>query len=138
MAIAHETEPWAALLEQGRTDQRLVHDDSYDARLPRLTLVPGELSPAVMGALASAGIEELYSHQGQALYDAFEGPTIVSTGTASGKSLCFQLPTLQTLTTDRTARALYLYPTKALAQDQARSLHAFGLHRQVRPAIYDG
>ncbi|HTT27816.1 MAG TPA: DEAD/DEAH box helicase [Solirubrobacteraceae bacterium] len=138
MAIAHETEPWAALLEQGRTDQRLVHDDFYDPRSPRLTLVPGELSPAVTGALANAGIEELYSHQSQALYDAFEGPTIVTTGTASGKSLCFQLPTLQTLTTDRTARALYLYPTKALAQDQARSLHAFGLHKQVRPAIYDG
>ena len=42
------------------------------------------------------------------------------------------------LTSDRTARALYLYPTKALAQDQARALHAFGLHKQVRPAIYDG
>ena len=39
---------------------------------------------------------------------------------------------------DRTARALYLYPTKALAQDQARALHAFGLHKQIRPAIYDG
>ncbi|HEV3387893.1 MAG TPA: DEAD/DEAH box helicase [Solirubrobacteraceae bacterium] len=138
MAVAHETEPWAALLEQGRTDQRLVHDDFYDARSPRLTLVPGELSPAVTDALAKAGIQELYSHQSQALYDAFEGPTIVTTGTASGKSLCFQLPTLQVLTADRTARALYLYPTKALAQDQARSLHAFGLHKQVRPAIYDG
>ncbi len=138
VAVAHETEPWAALLEQGRTDQRLVHDDSYDARSPRLTLVPGELSPAVIDALAKAGIHELYSHQSQALYDAFEGPTIVTTGTASGKSLCFQLPTLQVLTADKTARALYLYPTKALAQDQARSLHAFGLHKQVRPAIYDG
>ena len=42
------------------------------------------------------------------------------------------------LTSDRTARALYLYPTKALAQDQARALHAFGLHKQIRPAIYDG
>jgi DEAD/DEAH box helicase domain-containing protein len=138
VAVAHETEPWAALLEQGRTDQRLVHDDFYDARSPHLTLVPGELSPAVTDALAKAGIQELYSHQSQALYDAFEGPTIVTTGTASGKSLCFQLPTLQVLTADRTARALYLYPTKALAQDQARSLHAFGLHKQVRPAIYDG
>ncbi|HEY2657448.1 MAG TPA: DEAD/DEAH box helicase [Solirubrobacteraceae bacterium] len=138
MAVAHETEPWAALLEQGRTDQRLVHDDFYDARSSRLTLVPGELSPAVTDALAKAGIQGLYSHQSQALYDAFEGPTIVTTGTASGKSLCFQLPTLQVLTADRTARALYLYPTKALAQDQARSLHAFGLHKQVRPAIYDG
>jgi DEAD/DEAH box helicase domain-containing protein len=138
VAVAHETEPWAALLEQGRTDQRLVHDDFYDARSSRLTLVPGELSPAVTDALAKAGIQGLYSHQSQALYDAFEGPTIVTTGTASGKSLCFQLPTLQVLTADRTARALYLYPTKALAQDQARSLHAFGLHKQVRPAIYDG
>ena len=69
---------------------------------------------------------------------AFEAPTIITTGTASGKSLCFQLPTLQVLSTDRAARALYLYPTKALAQDQARALHAFGLHKLVRPAIYDG
>jgi DEAD/DEAH box helicase domain-containing protein len=92
VAIAHETEPWAALLEQGRTDQRLVHDDFYDAQPPRLTHVPDELSPAVIVALANVGIEELYSHQRQALYDAFEAPTIVTTGTASGKSLCFQLP----------------------------------------------
>src|ERR1700741_573274 len=138
MAIAHETEPWAALLEQGRTDQRLVHDDFYEARPPRLTLVPGELGPGVTQALANVGIDELYTHQSQALYDAFEGPTIVTTGTASGKSLCFQLPTLQVLTADRTARALYLYPTKALAQDQARALHTCGLHKQVRPASYHG
>ena len=73
---------------------------------------------------ANVGIDQLYSHQSDALYDAFEAPTIVTTGTASGKSLCFQLPTLEVLTSDRTARALYLYPTKALAQDQARALHA--------------
>src|SRR5207253_8121026 len=66
------------------------------------------------------------------------GPTIVTTGTASGKSLCFQLPTLEVLTADRKARALYLYPTKALAQDQARALQALGLHQAIRPAIYDG
>ncbi|MBV9310664.1 MAG: DEAD/DEAH box helicase, partial [Solirubrobacterales bacterium] len=57
---------------------------------------------------------------------------------ASGKSLCFQLPTLQLLSSDPAARALYIYPTKALAQDQARALHGFGLHRVIRPAIYDG
>jgi DEAD/DEAH box helicase domain-containing protein len=138
VAIAGETEPWTALLEQGRDDQRLVHDDSYEARRPRLTSIPDELNPTVKQALAAAGIEELYSHQAEALYKAFEGPTIVTTGTASGKSLCFQLPTLQTLSADRTARALYLYPTKALAQDQARALHGFGLHKLIRPAIYDG
>ena len=89
-------------------------------------------------ALARAGIEELYTHQAHALTAAFAGPTIVTTGTASGKSLCFQLPTLDVLCSDRAARALYLYPTKALAQDQARSLHAFGLGAALRPAIYDG
>ena len=138
MAIANETEPWTALLEQGSEDHRLVHDDVYDGRAARLTDVPAELGPAVRQALAHVGIDRLYAHQADALYRAFEGPTIVTTGTASGKSLCFQLPTLETLTSDRTARALYLYPTKALAQDQARALHAFGLHKQIRPAIYDG
>ncbi len=138
VAIAHDTEPWAALLEQGRTDQRLVHDDFYDARPARPVLVPSELGPAARSALANVGIDQLYSHQSDALYDAFEAPTIVTTGTASGKSLCFQLPTIEVLSSDRAARALYLYPTKALAQDQARALHAFGLHKQIRPAIYDG
>ncbi|MBV9337861.1 MAG: DEAD/DEAH box helicase [Solirubrobacterales bacterium] len=138
MAIADETEPWTALLEQGRDDQRLVHDDCYEARGPRLVPVPGALGPAVKQALERAGINHLYTHQAEALDKAIEGPTIVTTGTASGKSLCFQLPTLEVLTSDRTARALYLYPTKALAQDQARALQSFGLNRQIRPAIYDG
>ncbi len=100
--------------------------------------VPGELAAPVRAALERAGIGELYAHQEQALYAAFEGPVVVTTGTASGKSLCFQLPTLQVLSTDRAARALYLYPTKSLAQDQARILHAFGLAKLLRPAIYDG
>jgi DEAD/DEAH box helicase domain-containing protein len=138
VAIQHETEPWATLLERGREDEQLVYEDSYEPRAPRLTLIPPELNPAVTQALTSAGIDQLYSHQSEALYKAFEGPTIITTGTASGKSLCFQLPTLQTLTGDRAARALYIYPTKALAQDQARALHGFGLHKLIRPAIYDG
>src|SRR5437763_1549287 len=138
MATTRATEPWAELLETGRSDERLVHDDLYDARRARLTPVPLELGPALSRALHDAVITELYTHQADALRAAFEGPTIVTTGTASGKSLCFQLPTLEVLTQDPTARALYLYPTKALAQDQARSLNAFGLHKAIRPAIYDG
>jgi DEAD/DEAH box helicase domain-containing protein len=82
-------------------------------------------------------MERLYAHQAGALAAAWEGPTIVTTGTASGKSLCFNLPTLEVLCRDRRARAIYLYPTKALAQDQARALNALEL-RQLRPAIYDG
>ena len=63
---------------------------------------------------------------------------MITTGTASGKSMCFNLPTLDVLSRDARARALYLYPTKALAQDQARALSSFGLTKRVRPAIYDG
>ena len=66
-----------------------------------------------------------------------QGPVIVTTGTASGKSLAFNLPVLDTLARDRRARALYLYPTKALAQDQARKLHELRAPF-LRHAIYDG
>jgi DEAD/DEAH box helicase domain-containing protein len=138
LKVADETEPWEGLLADGRADERLVHDDFYPGRSGVLAPVPDELNFAVRTALDQAGITELYAHQVQALHAAFDGPTIITTGTASGKSLCFQLPTLEVLTSDPTARALYLYPTKALAQDQARALHAFGLHKAIRPAIYDG
>jgi DEAD/DEAH box helicase domain-containing protein len=136
VSIAGET--WADLLEQGRADERLVHDAVTHARRPRLVDPPGDLSVPVTQALTTVGITHLYAHQAEAFESAFGQPTIITTGTASGKSLCFQLPTLEVLATDRTARALYLYPTKALAQDQARALHALGLHKTVRPAIYDG
>jgi DEAD/DEAH box helicase domain-containing protein len=138
MARRTDTEPWDELLAGGRDDGRLVHDDVDAGRAGRDVEIPAQLSPIVAQALRHAGIERLYTHQEQALHAAFDGPTIVTTGTASGKSLCFQLPTLQVLSADRGARALFLYPTKALAQDQARALGRFGLHRQIRPAIYDG
>jgi DEAD/DEAH box helicase domain-containing protein len=137
MTATRSAEPWAPLLEIGRADERLVHDDLSDARDARLVPVPAELSPIVTDALKKTGITALYAHQARALTAAFNGPTIVTTGTASGKSLCFQLPTLEVLTSDLAARALYVYPTKALAQDQARALTSFGL-KGIRPAIYDG
>ncbi len=104
----------------------------------RLVDAPAELHPEVLAALARSGVEQLYSHQAEAVHAAWAGPTIITTGTASGKSLCFNLPTLDVLCREARARALYLYPTKALAQDQARALAAFGLSKRVRPAIYDG
>jgi DEAD/DEAH box helicase domain-containing protein len=138
VAAVPETEPWDVLLQSGRGDERLVHDELYGSRPARTSAIPDQLNWRVVQALGEAGIERLYEHQLEALQHAFEGPTIVTTGTASGKSLCFQLPTLEVLTSDPRARALYLYPTKALAQDQARSLHRFGLHKAIRPAVYDG
>ncbi len=142
MALDRTIEPWSALLDAGRADGRLVREANEGASRraagARLVEPPPELHPDVLAALGRLGIERLYSHQAQALHAAWAGPTIVTTGTASGKSLCFNLPTLDVLCRDARARALYLYPTKALAQDQARALAAFGLTKRVRPAIYDG
>jgi DEAD/DEAH box helicase domain-containing protein len=141
LAIDRRTEPWSALLDAGREDGRLVREANEGlgrAGRARLVEPPAELHPDVLAALARRGIERLYSHQAQALHAAWAGPTMITTGTASGKSLCFNLPTLDVLCRDARARALYLYPTKALAQDQARALAAFGLPKRVRPAIYDG
>ncbi len=131
-------EPWSAVLDEAREDGRLVRQAGEGPGEATLVEIPGDLHPDVVASLHRAGIERLYSHQAQALASAWERTTIVTTGTASGKSLCFNLPTLDMLCTDAFARALYIYPTKALAQDQARALNAFGLTKQVRPAIYDG
>jgi DEAD/DEAH box helicase domain-containing protein len=138
VAIERAIEPWTALLEQGRDDGRLVREAREGPERARLVEIPADLHPDVLNGLARAGIEKLYRHQAHALRSAWERTTIVTTGTASGKSLCFNLPTLDALCRDAFARALYLYPTKALSQDQARALSAFGLTEQVRPAIYDG
>jgi DEAD/DEAH box helicase domain-containing protein len=138
LPVTRTTDPWSELLDTGRSDGRLVREAREGPGRARLAQLPSELHPEVRAALGRAGIERLYSHQTRALSSAWERTTIVTTGTASGKSLCFQLPTLEVLCRDAFARALYLYPTKALAQDQARALSAFGLPKQVRPAIYDG
>jgi DEAD/DEAH box helicase domain-containing protein len=140
MAVARtraEQEPWTGLLERGRAEERLVHESSVPPRAGHAVPIPGELHHELRAALERVGIAALHAHQEDALLAAMEGPLIVTTGTASGKSLCFNLPTLQQLLVDPRARALYLYPTKALAQDQARALAALRLAR-IRPAIYDG
>src|SRR3954447_25598388 len=137
MAVVRDIEPWDGLLEAGRADERLVMQAAQNRRRARAVAIPPELHPEVADALRARGIERLWSHQAEALHAAWAGPTIVTTGTASGKSLCFNLPTLDVLCRDARARALYLYPGKALAQDQARSLNALGVAR-ARPAIYDG
>ena len=128
--------PWRDVIEAGRGEQ-LVRQARYGARPAETAPLPDELHPALTESLARAGIDELYAHQAEAFDAAMQGPVIVTTGTASGKSLAFNLPVLDTLARDRRARALYLYPTKALAQDQARKLHELRapfLHH----AIYDG
>ena len=108
------------------------------AREARTVPLPEHVHPRVAEALAGRGLTELYTHQAEAWDAARRGEHVmVSTGTASGKTLAFNLPVLDALATEPKLRALYLYPTKALAQDQARTLTAFGIPR-LRAAIYDG
>ncbi|TML76457.1 MAG: DEAD/DEAH box helicase [Actinobacteria bacterium] len=136
VAVTREKTPWEGLLEAGRGEQ-VVSESRFGARRAATIPVPDDLHPALLESLARAGVNRLYSHQADALAASREGHTIVTTGTASGKSLAFNLPVLDTLAHDARARALYLYPTKALAQDQARKLSELRAPF-LRHAIYDG
>jgi DEAD/DEAH box helicase domain-containing protein len=108
------------------------------AREPTLEPLPDDLDPRVASALVATGVTALYRHQADAWEVARRGENVVvTTGTASGKSLAFNLPVLDAIAREPKTRALYLYPTKALAQDQARSLSELRL-KSLRPAIYDG
>ncbi len=136
MATTRTTDPWHGLLAEA-SEEQLVAQARYGAQPAERSPLPADLHPALLQALQRVGIDEVFSHQAEALASAREGHTIVTTGTASGKSLAFNMPVLDTLARDRRARAIYIYPTKALAQDQARKLHAMRA-RFLRPAIYDG
>jgi DEAD/DEAH box helicase domain-containing protein len=128
---------WRNVIANGADDGRLVATSFESPREAVAVPFPSDLPPALVEGLARGGIDRLYAHQNEALGEAGSGNLIVTSGTASGKSLSFNLPVLERLAADPITRALYLYPTKALAQDQARKLAGFGLPF-LRQAIYDG
>jgi DEAD/DEAH box helicase domain-containing protein len=89
-------------------------------------------------ALSQRGIDRLYRHQTETIQRARAGVhTVVVAGTASGKTLCYQVPIAEAALADRKATALLLFPTKALARDQFRSLHGLGIP-ELTAAVYDG
>jgi DEAD/DEAH box helicase domain-containing protein len=107
-------------------------------REPKLEPLPDDLDPRLASALVATGVTALYRHQAEAWQAARRGENVVvTTGTASGKSLAFNLPVLDEIVREPKTRAFYLYPTKALAQDQARALAELRL-KGLKPAIYDG
>ena len=86
---------------------------------------PEQTDPRLRNALAARGIEQLYTHQSEAFTHVLGGRHVVTvTPTASGKTLCYNAPVLDAILKDSSTRALYLFPTKALAQDQLAELHA--------------
>ena len=97
-----------------------------------------DLEPELSEALRKMGASRLYSHQLEAYERVRAGENVVvATATASGKSLCYKIPAFQNALGRAKSRAVFLYPTKALAQDQLGKIEAFGL-RGVHPATYDG
>jgi DEAD/DEAH box helicase domain-containing protein len=132
--VATAAASWDDLLH----GDEIAHVGTEPARDARLAQLPEELHPRIREALAAQGVDELYTHQRAAWDAAQRGEhVVITTGTASGKTLAFNLPVFDALAREPALRALYLYPTKALAQDQLRSLSAVRLPR-LRAAIYDG
>ena len=124
------TDSAVAAVERGAPDDRDDHDPHVTA-VKRIAAVPAEYAPMPAGiesrlvaALRTRGIHELYTHQAAAIEHALAGRhTVVVTPTASGKTLCYNAPVLSSILADHSTRALYLFPTKALAQDQLAELH---------------
>ena len=117
---------------------QLVHLEQIPERRARLVGLPDDLDPLIAGRLRARGLTSLWSHQAEAIALARAGThVIVATGTASGKSLCYQLPVFEALLGKARRTALYLAPTKALAQDQLRAVRSFA-PAGVKATTYDG
>ena len=143
-------EPWAQpkgaaeVVERWRTNgtwRNVVWSHNIDPHAASIAPMPPTLDPRVERALHQRDIRQLYSHQARAFELASKGKhVVVATPTASGKSLCYNLPILQALASDPTATALYLFPTKALSRDQEEALR--GLMREADLSVgaitYDG
>ncbi len=116
----------------------LVHVEHLPARDPKPLPFPDDLPEVLVSRLSLLGVEGLFEHQRLGL-EALRGGrnVMLATGTASGKSLVYQIATAESALVTPKATALFLFPTKALARDQLRAMRAFKLP-QVRAAAYDG
>ncbi|BAF07571.1 uncharacterized protein [Oryza sativa Japonica Group] len=120
---------------------QITHVEEIPGREATFAELPGHLSSSMRDALRSIGVTKLYAHQAQAVQSAVSGEhVVVSTSTSSGKSLCYNIPVLESISQSSAPCALYIFPTKALAQDQLKTL------LEMKPAfrsdfdvsIYDG
>ena len=128
------------LLISASTGPCITATRHFPARPPIWASFPATLDPRLIDTLRARGIESLYSHQAAAWERIAKGEhVVVVTPTASGKTLCYNLPVLQALVHQPDARALYLFPTKALAQDQLAELEALAKQLpEMRMFTYDG
>jgi len=138
----HDLRAVMDLLEGDRALRRnIVHRHVVPAQPARAVDLPESLAPELRAVLRARGFDQLYTHQADCVEHALAGRhSVVVTPTASGKSLCYTLPVLQSLLADPQARALALFPTKALAQDQLQTLLdlAQPLGRDIKIYTFDG
>lgn len=133
------------VLHKLQTDEQFSKNIAHHKIIPEKEAVyasfPINLHPSLVKALEARSIYQLYIHQREAFETATSGQSFVAiTPTASGKSLCYHLPVLQSILENDASRALYLFPTKALAQDQLSDLHAFieASEESILSYTYDG
>jgi DEAD/DEAH box helicase domain-containing protein len=131
-------------LHEGKLGKQLVYSTAMPSTPPRYGELDSPLAPALAGALARSGVERLWSHQAEGIAAVRRGENVlVTTPTASGKSLIFQIPALEEAAAGGPGRALFLFPLKALGQDQRgkflRLAEEAGLPPEVAGCeIYDG
>jgi len=127
--------------QPGYSDQ-IVHVEHMSRRRATHGELERPLVAALQDSLSEHGLLPLYTHQAEAVNKARQGMNmVVSTASASGKSLCYNTAVMESLLTEHSSRALYLFPTKALAQDQLRALQELfcpGLIKWDEVATFDG
>jgi DEAD/DEAH box helicase domain-containing protein len=128
------------LLTSLETGPHITAVRSFEARPAVFAPFPSSLDPRLVESLRSRGVQQLYSHQARAFEVVSKGENlVVVTPTASGKTLCYNLPVLQALVQQPDSRVLYLFPTKALAQDQLAELGELAKTLpDMRMFTYDG
>ncbi|PRO42562.1 DEAD/DEAH box helicase [Bacillus sp. LLTC93] len=129
------------LIEDLKKDEQVEHWHEIEAKPAQTAPVPERVNDRLKKALEKRGVSELYIHQKEAFERVMDGEHVVTvTPTASGKTLCYNLPVLQSIAEDQTNRSLYLFPTKALAQDQKSELNEI-IHEMdipIHSETYDG
>ncbi len=121
--------------------QNVTHWETVPAKPARLAPFPEGIDPRIPAVLRARGVQSLYTHQRQAIDAVLRGEHIaVVTPTASGKTLCYNLPVLNTILQNEDARAIYLFPTKALSADQSTELQELvqAMNAPVKAFTYDG
>lgn len=129
------------VIQQLKKNESVVHWHEIEGKQAIYTPFPENMEKRLQESLQKRGIAQLYTHQATAFHYAMNRQsTVIVTPTASGKTMCYNLPVLQEILADASSRALYLFPTKALSQDQMSELHEWidDMGASIHTYTYDG